>query len=66
MGKARDMAIITEAAESWHHELVEYIVPGVLTAQERKAYRRQADKLHNALVRQGNRDRRKTDEKKTN
>lgn len=59
MGKTKDRALIWDAAESWHNELSEYIVPGVLTKEERKSYRRQADKLQNAMVRERARQRRK-------
>lgn len=59
MGKQQDKAVIWDAAESWLNELQEYIVPGVLTKEERKSYRRQADKLKNAMAREQERARRK-------
>ena len=59
MGKTKDRALVWGAAESWLNELEEYIVPGVMTNQERKSYRRQADKLKNAMAREQERARRK-------
>lgn len=59
MGKQKDRAVIWDAAESWLNELNEYIVPGVLTGQERRSYRKQVDKLQNAMVRERARQRRK-------
>lgn len=59
MGKRKDRAIIFEAADHWHDELVDEIIPNVLTNGERKSCRRQADKLHNALVREQSRLERK-------
>lgn len=59
MGKQKDRAVIWVAAESWLNELNEYIVPGVLTEQERRSYRKQVDKLQNAMVRERARQRRK-------
>jgi hypothetical protein len=59
MGKKKDRALIWDAAESWHSELTEYIVPGVLTKEERKSYRQQADRLQNAMHREQERARRK-------
>lgn len=59
MGKTQDRALVFGAAESWLNELNEYIVPGVLTKEERKSYRRQADKLQNALARERERARKK-------
>ena len=59
MGKKKDRDIIYDAANSWLNELNEYIVPGVLTKEERKSYRKQADRLQNAMVRERARERRK-------
>jgi hypothetical protein len=59
MGKRNDRDIIWGAAEHWLNELNEYIVPGVLTKEERKSYRKQADKLKNAMAREAERMRRK-------
>lgn len=59
MGKTKDRDIIWDAADNWLSELNNFIVPGVLTQQERKSYRRQADKLKNALHREAERERRK-------
>lgn len=59
MGKKEDRALIWDAADNWLNELDQYIVPGVLTKEERKSYRKQADKLRNAVVREQARARRK-------
>lgn len=59
MGKSKDKALIFEAAEKWHNELTEYIVPDVLTKEERKSYRKEADRLNNAIHRERERARRK-------
>lgn len=59
MGKTKDRALIFEAADNWHDELTTYIVPGVLTKEERKHYRKESDKLHNALKREQGRLERK-------
>jgi hypothetical protein len=56
MGKRKDRAIIFEAADNWHDELVDEIIPDALTShEERKSYRKQADKLHAALIREQSR-----------
>lgn len=59
MGKTKDRDMVYDAAGQWLNELDEYVVPGVLTKEERKSYRKQADKLRNALHRESERLRRK-------
>lgn len=60
MGKRKDRALIFEAADNWHDELVNEIIPDALTSnEERKDYRKQADKLHAALIREQSRLERK-------
>jgi hypothetical protein len=55
MGKRKDKALIWDAAQSWLNELDEYIVPGVLTREERKSYKRQSKKLSAAIDREQSR-----------
>lgn len=55
MGKGKDRALIDGAAQHWLNELREYIIPGVLTKEERKTYKRQARKLDKALDREASR-----------
>jgi hypothetical protein len=55
MGKRKDKALIWAAAQSWLNELDEYIVPGVLTREERKSYKRQSKKLSAAIYREQSR-----------
>lgn len=59
MGKRKDRAVIFEAADHWHDELTDEIIPNVMTKEERKSYRKQADRLHNALIREQGRLERK-------
>lgn len=59
MGKTEDRALVLDAAQNWQDEMTAYIIPGVLTKEERKHYRKESDKLHNALKREQGRLERK-------
>jgi len=54
MGKRKDRALIFEAADSWHDEYLNYIIPGALP-EERKGRKKYARKLHKALIREQSR-----------
>jgi len=55
MGKRKDRKLIAEAADSWLSEMLDYIIPDVQTKEERKSYRKQANKLGAAIARENQR-----------
>lgn len=55
MGKRKDRAIIFEAADNWHDEIVDEILPRLLTEDERESYTKQEKRLRGALIREQSR-----------